>query len=156
MLDYREWEKTVPTCIRRDALWSEHVYRLALFVADTGWEDVATLTRDRRTMSTVDQLVRALGSISANIAEGYSRGSGRDRCRFYEYALGSARESRDWYYKLRHVLGSELIEHRLNILTEVIRLLLAIIPKERSLRVGEPEAVYDVAAEPVELSLDGG
>ncbi len=39
-----------------------------------------------------------VGSIRANIAEGYSRGTGKDRARFYEYALGSARESRDWYF----------------------------------------------------------
>jgi four helix bundle protein len=48
-----------------------------------------------------DQLYEAVGSVSANLAEGYSRGTGKDRARFYEYALGSARESRDWYFKAR-------------------------------------------------------
>ncbi|MFN8404533.1 MAG: four helix bundle protein [Anaerolineales bacterium] len=36
----------------------------------------------------------AVGSVGANISEGYSRSSGKDRARFYEYALGPARESR--------------------------------------------------------------
>jgi four helix bundle protein len=106
-------------------------YRLALFAADVGWFDVTKLMQDRRTVELSDQLYRALGSISANLAEGYSRGSGRDRARFYEYALGSARESRDWYYKGRHILGERVIEHQLNLLTEVIRLLLTMVPQQR-------------------------
>lgn len=81
--------------ITGDALWTVQVYRLALFAADLGWHDVTKLMRDRRTLSLSDQLYQALGSISANIAEGYSRGSSKDRARFYEYSLGSARESRD-------------------------------------------------------------
>ncbi|MFQ5594528.1 MAG: four helix bundle protein, partial [Anaerolineae bacterium] len=55
--------------------------------------------QDRQTLGLSDQLYRALVSISSNIAEGYSRGTGKGRAQFYEYALGSARESRDWYFK---------------------------------------------------------
>ena len=79
-----------------------------------------------------DQLYRSLGSISANLAEGYSRGTGRDRARFYEYALGSARESRDWTFKARHVLGEAVFHHRLQLLTRVIQLLLTMIPQQRA------------------------
>lgn len=43
------------------------------------------------------QLVRAVGSIAANVAEGYSRTGTADRRKFYEYALGSAREAEVWY-----------------------------------------------------------
>ena len=96
-MDYDEWEATVSILLRGDSLWKVKAYRLALFLADLGWEDTSRLLRDRRTVALADQLYRAIGSISANIAEGYSRGTGRDRARFYEYALGSARESRDWY-----------------------------------------------------------
>jgi len=92
--DYEVWERTVPEGIKGDAVWNLRVYRLSLFAADLGWEDVCKLVRDRRTVGLADQLYRAIGSISANIVEGFSRGSGRDRARFYEYALGSARESR--------------------------------------------------------------
>ena len=98
-MNYQEWLGTVPEELTGDPLWKMHVYRLALFVADLGWHDVTKLCQDKRTIALSDQLYRALGSISANIAEGYSRGSARDRARFYEYALGSARESRGWYYK---------------------------------------------------------
>lgn len=92
-------------------------YRLGLFAADVGWHDATKLIRDKRTLELSDQLYQALGSISANLAEGYSRGTGRDRARFYEYALGSARESRDWYYKGRHILGPAVTTHRLSLLT---------------------------------------
>ena len=97
-MNYEDWEREVPETITGDVLWKVKVYRLALFVANLGWYDITKLVQDRHTVSLSDQLYRALGSISANIAEGYSRSSNKDRARFYEYALGSARESRDWYY----------------------------------------------------------
>ena len=71
-------------------------YRLGLFLSDLGWQDATRLARDRRTAAIADQLYRAVGKISSNFGEGYSRGTGKERARFYEYALGSARESRDW------------------------------------------------------------
>jgi len=141
-MDYQEWVQAVPSTITKDTLWRMEVYRLALFVADSGWQDVVALTRDRRTIALADQLNRALGSISANIAEGYSRSSLKDQARFYEYALGSARESRDWYYKARHVLGELTVRDRLEVLTKVIRSLLVIIPNQRGSFVKEDEEGY--------------
>jgi four helix bundle protein len=143
-VNYKEWESRVPEVIVGDALWRVQAYRLALFAADIGWEDVTRLTRDRRTRGLSDQLYRSLGSVSANIAEGYSRGSGKDRARFYEYALGSARESRDWYYKARHILDGEVIEHRLTLQTQIIRLLLKMVPDQRQRTLREEDALYEI------------
>ncbi len=140
--DYEVWERTVPEGIKGDAVWKLLVCRLSLFAADLGWEDVCKLVRDRRTVGLADQLYRAIGSISANIVEGFSRGSGRDRARFYEYALGSARESRDWYYKARHVLTDTIMHDRLNLLTEIIRLLLTMIPQQRTVLLREEGGEY--------------
>jgi four helix bundle protein len=109
-------------------------YRKALFLSDLTWSDVTKLVADRRTISLGDQLCRAVGSIGANLAEGYSRGSAKDRIRFFEYSLGSAREARDWYFKGRHVLGIEVFDHRGDLLQDIIRLLLTIIPRQRNLR----------------------
>jgi four helix bundle protein len=117
--------------ITGDSLWKMEAYRLALFATDLGWHDVTKLAGDRRTLDLAGQLYRALGSIEANISEGYSRGSGKDRARFYEYALGSARESRGWYYKGRHVLGDSVTAHRLQLLTQIVCLLLAMVPDQR-------------------------
>ena len=101
-------------------------------------------------MSLSDQLFRAIGSISANIAEGYSRGSHKDRARFYEYALGSARESRDWYYKGRHILSEPVTSHRLDLLTKIIRLLLVMVPNQRKVALKEDNQVYNADVSNIE------
>ena len=101
-------------------------------------------------MSLSDQLFRAIGSISANIAEGYSRGSHKDRARFYEYALGSARESQDWYYKGRHILSEPVTSHRLDLLTKIIRLLLVMVPNQRKVALKEDNQVYNADVSNIE------
>jgi four helix bundle protein len=130
-VDLQGWAQAVPDLIKSDRLWELEAYRLALFACDVAWKDVVQLNSDHRTRSLADQLYRAIGSVSANIAEGFSRGTGRDRALFYQYALGSAREGRDRYYKGRHVLGSEVAELRMELLTSIIRLLLTMIPDQR-------------------------
>lgn len=45
------------------------------------------------------QYVRAVDSISANIAEGFGRFSKKDKIRFYYYSLGSVLECKDWNNK---------------------------------------------------------
>ena len=94
-MNYDEWEAGVPACIRGDSLWRMKAYRLGLFLSDLSWSDVTKLAHDPRTVGIADQLYRAVGKISSNLAEGYSRGTGKARTTFYEYALGSLRESRD-------------------------------------------------------------
>ncbi len=151
---YEEWEQSVPEVIKGDSLWKVRVYRLALFLTDLGWLDATKLMRDGRTITLADQLYRALGSVSANLAEGYSRGTGKDRARFYEYSLGSAREGRDWYYKGRHILGEDVTQHRLQLLTEVIRLLLTMIPQQRGRVLREKSALYQATPYNAEDSPD--
>ena len=141
-MKYVEWLANVPDEITGDSLWRVEVYRLALFVADLSFRDARKVAGDRMLIGLADQLLRATGSVSANIAEGYSRGTGRDRARFYEYALGSARESRDWYYKLRLALGEEVALHRIDQLTQIIRLLLTMTPQQRQSKLREDEVEY--------------
>jgi four helix bundle protein len=141
-MKYEDWERILPQEIKGDSLWKMEAYRLALFAADLGWYDVTKLMQDRRTLALSDQLYRSLGSISANLAEGYSRGTGKDRARFYEYALGSARESRDWYHKSRHILGETVTQHRLQLLTQIIRLLLTMVPQQRRFVLQEEAEPY--------------
>jgi len=144
IMNYEDWIKSVPKEITSDSLWKMEAYRLGLFIADLGWYDVTKLMRDKRTISLSDQLYRALGSISSNLAEGYSRGTGKDRARFYEYSLGSAKESRDWYYKARHVLGEAVTRHRLGLLTQIIRLLITMVPQQRGSSLREQEDTYQI------------
>ncbi|HEY71894.1 MAG: four helix bundle protein [Anaerolineaceae bacterium 4572_32.2] len=153
-MNYEEWVATVPEEIKADSLWKMTAYRLALFLGDLGWYDTAKLVRNRHLTGLSDQLYRALGSVSANLAEGYSRGSGKDRARFYEYSLGSARESRDWYFKARHVLGEVVFQHRLQLLTRVIQLLLTTIPQQRGRALRERPGTYQVAYDEANEALE--
>lgn len=130
-MNYSEWEASRPAVLREDALWSVKAYRLSLFLVDIAWKDVVKLSTAVGMRSLSDQLYRSVGSISANIEEGSSKHSAKDRSRFYEYALGSARESRGWFYRARHVLGDEVADHRLGLSTEIIKLLLTMVPDQR-------------------------
>lgn len=141
-MTFEEWPASVPVELTGDPLWRMEAYRLALFAGDLAWQDVSELLGDKRTLSLADQLYRSVGSVAANIAEGYSRRSGRDQARFYEYALGSAREARVWYYQGRCVLSSAVVTHRLRLLTQVIRLLLTIVPAERGYKLADAGVSY--------------
>lgn len=88
IMTYKEWLETVPRELTEDPLWRMEVYRLSVFAADLAWPDATKLIQDKRTISLADQLYRAVGSVSGNIAEGYGRQSGKDQARYYEYALG--------------------------------------------------------------------
>ena len=131
-MTYDEWERGVPTVIRSDSLWRVEAYRLSLFLSDLAWEDATTLLNDERTRGIANQLYRAAGNISANISEGYSRHTGKQRALYYEYALGSVRETRDWYYKGRHILSKAVVDHRLELSTSIIRLALKMTYHERT------------------------
>jgi four helix bundle protein len=151
-MNYVDWIKSVPEEITGDPLWRVEAYRLALFLSDLGWHDTTKLIQDRRMLGLSDQLYRAVGSIGANISEGYSRGGGRDRAHFYEYALGSGRESRGWYYKGRHVLGEDVACHRMHLLTQIIRLLLKMIPDQRNASLHDDSTPYICSPESLDAA----
>ena len=130
-MNFASWVDGLPTTITDDPLWKTAVYQQALFLGELAWYDVCKLAQNKKTEALSNQLYRSIGGISANISEGYSRASGKDQTRFYEYALGSARESRDWHYKGRHVLSEKVAFHRLELLVTIIRQLLKMVPKYR-------------------------
>jgi len=71
-------------------------------VAELSGSDVATISQASPQIA--EQLERSIDSIGINISEGYGRLHGRERARFYEFALGSAREAREWYARVATVL----------------------------------------------------
>jgi four helix bundle protein len=141
---YDEWQSGVPDDIKDDPLWKLEVYRLGLFISDICWQDALELNKIHLTRGIADQLYRAVCSISANIAEGYSRSTGKDRARFLEYSLGSAREARDWYYKSRHTLKEEVVNHRINLLTQIIKMLTVLTPHQRQKGIRDEQAEYNI------------
>jgi len=137
---------SVPAAISEDVVWKITAYRYALFISELAWVDCENLNKHRLARNNSSQLIRAAGSISANIEEGFSRKSDKDIARMYEYALGSARETRGWYYESRHALGDEVADHRMKLLREVIQLLLTMIPERRnSYKVRESEVIYETS-----------
>ena len=130
-MTYEEWIKQVPENIKNDPLWNFEVYPKALLLADLAWEDCGKMMKDNRGRSVAGQLIDSSGSVSANIEEGFGRGFGKDYARFLKYSLGSARESRGWYYRGRRLLDPKVLEHRLNLLDEIISLLVTHVNKQR-------------------------
>jgi four helix bundle protein len=151
---YDEWQAGGPDEIKGDSLWKLEVYRLGLFVGDIAWQDALALNKNPLTRDLADQLYRAVGSISANIAEGYSRSTGKDRARFLEYSLGSAREARDWYYKSRHTLKEEVVNRRINFLTQIIKMLTVLTPHQRQKGIREEQANYEALPQPLDFLLN--
>jgi four helix bundle protein len=128
---FDDWVETVSPLIKQDALWKLEAYRLSLFLVDLAWHDVTKLVKDRRTMKLAGQLYDSVDSIGSNLAEGFSRGTGRERARFYEYSCGSAREARHHYCAARFLLGAKVTDHRVDITTQLTRLTLKMIPNQR-------------------------
>ena len=93
--------------------------------------DVPLLTRRRETRGLIDQLLRAVGAISANLEEGYGHSSPRERARFYEYALCTGREARGWYYKCAIAFPPGVLAIRMGLFTRIIRIMTAVVPRER-------------------------
>ncbi|MCC6499135.1 MAG: four helix bundle protein [Anaerolineales bacterium] len=141
-MNYQEWISTVPEEIRQDPLWSLEVYRLGLLVGDVTWEDTEQLDKNSHTRGAADQIRRSLDSISANIAEGYSRSTGKDRARYFEYSLGEAREARDRYYKVRRALKQEVVAHRIKLLTQIVKILNSFVPTQRKRGIREEKGIY--------------
>ena len=130
---YEEWLAQVPDGLKKDPIWQFKAYPKALLLFDLAWEDSERLLRDARGREIVKQLVRSAGSITANIDEGFGRGVDRgEYLQFLRYALGSARETRSWYYKARKLLAADVVQHRMSLCSEIIALLVTVIKKRRA------------------------
>ena len=123
-MNFEEWKRGVPERIKDEPEWKFYAYPRALFLYDLAWKDCGRFSKDRRGHAIAGQLIRSSGSISANIEEGYGRGIGsRSYLYFLRVAIGSARETKGWYFRGRQILSAEALEHRLALLDEIIALL---------------------------------
>ena len=129
---YDEWQASVPKEIRDEGFWQFYGYCKALFFYEVCWQDCEKLLDHPLGRAVSQQLIRSAGSISANIEEGYGRGYGKDRLRFLRIALGSARESKGWYYRAKELLSPEILEHRLGLTSEVIALIVTELKRSAS------------------------
>jgi hypothetical protein len=83
--EYIAWLRTVPNDFTADPLWRMSAYRFSMFLMTKSQDDLAFILRCQETRALGDQLLRAVGGISANLEDGYSRSSSRERAHFYEY-----------------------------------------------------------------------
>ena len=121
------WETRQPTAITGDPLWRLNCYREALFLLEQVREDVKELGLPGSHNDAKEQLLRSVGSIAANIAEGYGRPSTADRLRFFSFALGSAREAIAWYQTLRPAAEHAGVDDRIERLARIRRMLLGLL-----------------------------
>ncbi len=131
---FEVWEKSVHPIVRNNPLWQFQVYPKALFAYDLAWEDCERLLKDERGKKVAGQLIRSVGSISANIEEGYGRGYGQDYSYHLRVAMGEARESCGWYWRGHQLLLPEILDHRLKLLNEIISMLAPNISRQRSFK----------------------
>lgn len=140
--NYEVWVKTLPASITSSPIWRMEAYRDALFAFELAWHDTRKLKPHPDMLPVSRQLYHAVGSIGANIAEGYGRNSVNDRIRFYEYALGSADEAQLWYAGIRYIISDAVFFHRSEHIAKIARQIVKLIPQQRNLR--EDSENYDV------------
>ncbi len=133
-LSFEEWVAQVPESLKQDPLWNFQVYPKALHLYDLAWEDCEYLLKDPRGRAVANQLIRSAGSICANIEEGYGRGYGKEYSYFLRVSMGSARESRGWYYRGKRLLPADVLKHRIALLDEIIAMLAPNIQRQRHYR----------------------
>lgn len=88
-------------------------YKRSMELWNEMWIDTEVLMLDFRGKEIARQLIRSVGSMSANIEEGYGRGFGKEYPQFLRISRGSARESKGWYLRSSHLLGAEIINSRI-------------------------------------------
>ena len=98
------------------------IYQMAEELSDIIWN--ICIKWDYFAKNTIGrQLVRAVDSISANLAEGHGRFHFKDRLNFCYYARGSLEETNSWLSKAmrRNLISSEIDE---------IKQIIEILPKK--------------------------
>ena len=130
-MTYEQWIARVPDVLRRQSVWRVTAYRNSSYLAACVAKDVVPILGDLRFTKNIPQLVEAVGSIGANIWEGYGRRSRADRVKFYEYAYSPAGESMHWYTAVSVAMSQDLLVERAEQLAEICRLLLTMMHNER-------------------------
>jgi four helix bundle protein len=108
--------------VMEDSLENLQFYQMAMQLWDDCWKDTEILIKDYRGKEIAKQLIRSVGSISANIEEGYGRGYGKEYPQFIRISRGSARESKGWYIRSKFLLPKEIIKSRIDILESIIKM----------------------------------
>lgn len=108
-----------------DPIWSLAAYRTARYALHCATGDAERL--QSQSPETADQLIRAAGSVSSNIGEGYGRRTHSEQSQFYSYALGSVREVITWYGTVERRLPDGVAMERVEIWSRARRMLFGLL-----------------------------
>lgn len=94
-------------------------------------EDVPNFPKTRAGYVLTDQLIRCVGSISSNIAEGFGRKGPSEFTYHLGIARGEANQSFNWYHKCGRImyLSEKTVEKRKEVLVEIQKMLSSLISK---------------------------
>lgn len=104
-------------------------YRISFHLSNYVW-NIIYPNWDLFSKKTIgSQMVNAVDSISANIAEGFGRHFKKDKVNFYRYSRGSLKESFDWNEKakVRNLITPEQYEYIFNELEKLPKAINALI-----------------------------
>lgn len=96
-------------------------------------EDVEQFPRRRAAPILTDQTVRSIGSVGANIAEGFNRSKAKFLSSL-DIAMGEAHETENWLYKIRDAgyLDTPLANRRIAESIEIAKMLNGLTTKIRN------------------------
>lgn len=88
-------------------------------------KDIESFPKNAVSRAITDQIVRSIGSISSNIAEGFNSMTTKQYLSFIDIARRSSAESENWLYKLKDIgyLGQDTADKRINECTELNKML---------------------------------
>ena len=94
-------------------------------------KDVENFPNSKGAYNLIDQLLRSIGSISANIAEGFNRRSTKHYISYLDNSVGSTNEAENWYYKVEGMKwqAKDTVEERVKKLEEIRKMLFGLMRK---------------------------
>lgn len=100
-------------------------------------KDVEKFYKNAVSRVIVDQIIRSIGSISSNIAEGFNALTTKQYISFLDIARRSAAESENWFYKLRDIgyLPQDVADARIKECVEISRMLYGLMNSLRKNRL---------------------
>ena len=101
------------------------VWRMAHQLFLDALKDVEKFPKSAAGRIVADQLIRALGLVGANIAEGFNSRTTKQYVSYLDIARNSSSEAENWYYKIRDAkwLGEDIGNQRIKICIEIHKML---------------------------------
>ena len=99
-------------------------------------QDVSTFSPGMAGRVIANQVLRSAGSISANIAEGFGRRTGKEYTHYLIVARGSTTETLNWYLKCRdlRLIDSDVFTSRRAMLEEILKMLNRMVSQQLNKR----------------------